>query len=119
MWQIIVSVALAVGIGLIGMFWSLADPRSDIKDIKNNYVTLREHNDLVTRMTDGFRRLEAESVEQRKELATKVETESHAHTDDATRAALVGRLDAMQRQIDLLISRSLIQPPPNASVPPR
>lgn len=115
MWQVIVSAALVLGLAIIAAFWALADPRADIRDIKSSYTTLREHNDLITRMDSNFKRIEENNRTVASQLASKVQVEEHNHADDAARSALIGRLDAMQRQIDLLISRSLIQPPPNVS----
>lgn len=85
--------------------------------ILSGYLTIREHNEFVTRYTQDVKRIEDTNREQSKQLANKVQVDEHAKTDAAMMGALHNRLNAMQAQIDLLIHRSLIQPPPNVSRP--
>jgi hypothetical protein len=118
-WQIGLSAMIATGLALLAAFWALADPRADIKEIKNNYLTLREHDEFVRRFTSDINRVEQTNREQAGEMARKVEVESHDRADADMRTAQDRRLDQMQRQIDLLLARSLIEPPPNLKGIPR
>jgi hypothetical protein len=111
---IVVLGAIAAG------FWQLADPRQDIKDTKanfNNYLTLREHEEFVRRFTSDITRIESVNLIQTRAMVTKSEAEAHAKADAAQSHAVELRLDAMQRQLDLLIQRSLA-PNPNGTRPP-
>ena len=113
LWHIGISAAIALGLALLAAFWALADPRADIKEIKNNYLTLREHEEFVRRFTADLARVEQDNRLQNSEMATRSEVVAHAHADDAIREEQSRRLDQMQKQIDLLMSRTLIEPPPN------
>jgi hypothetical protein len=117
--QIGISAAIALGLALITAFWSLADPRAEIKDIKSTYLTLREHEEFVTRFNADLTRAESNDRIAQQQMARKVDLDAHDRADDQFRTATRDRLDQMQRQIDLLISRSLIEPPPNVRGVPR
>jgi hypothetical protein len=102
-------------IAIIGGFWQLADPRAELRDIKTNYLSLREHDEFVRRFTADIARIERENREQDSQLVTKGQFDLHDKNDEKTYQLMVSRLAAMQAQIDLLMNRSLIQPPPNAT----
>lgn len=67
LWQIIV-VTLVPLIAVVGGFWSLADPRTDIRQIKLDYLTLREHLEFAQRATKDIERLQSENVAQQQSL---------------------------------------------------
>lgn len=52
---------LVVVLTVAGGFWSLADPRSDLKAIRESYLTLREHEEFVARFNKDITRLENEN----------------------------------------------------------
>lgn len=65
--QLIITVGLttlgAAG-AVVAAFWSLADPRSDIANIRTNYLTLREHAAFEVRVARDIARLEDENKRQ-------------------------------------------------------
>src|SRR5512143_29950 len=85
LWQMVLSAAIALGLALLAAFWALADPRQEIKDIKTNYLTLREHEEFVKRFTADIGRIEQTNRDQALQLATKVEVTEHSRTDETAR----------------------------------
>lgn len=57
-WQVAVSAAIAVGMAALTAFWSMADPRSEIKEIKSSYLSLREHNEYRSGVRRDIDRLD-------------------------------------------------------------
>lgn len=102
-WQMVLG-AVGLVLAIMGGLWSITDPRGDIKDIRTNYLSLREHEEFVRRFNSDLGKVESTA----REMPRRAEVDAHMKQ-------LGDRLTAMQAQIDLLISRSLIQPPPNAS----
>jgi hypothetical protein len=102
---------------MVGGFWSLADPRSEIRDIKSNYLTLREHESFVRRFEADVTRVEQNSRQEILDVAKKADLEAVREANGLVAKNLEKRLDLMQSQIDLLLARSLIQPPPNVQRP--
>ena len=105
---VLISGGIIVILAIIGVVWGLADPRSEIKEIKTNYLTLREHEEFVRRFNSDILRLQNEQSEMDKVIPRKEDV-----------AALQRELDSVHRQISLLIGRSLIEPPPNMQGKPK
>ncbi len=63
---------IVVLLTIMGGFWSLADPRSELKNIRENYLTIREHQEFQNRVTRDILRLESENQLQ----ASKAELEA-------------------------------------------
>ena len=99
----IISGMIIIAITVVGAIWRLADPRSDITSIKANYLSLREHEEFVSRFKADIQRLEAD-------LRDEQRTSVH-HSD---LEAIRDRFVLIQHQLDLLIERSLVEPPPTA-----
>src|SRR4051812_45038458 len=55
---IINSGAIALLIAIMAGFWSLADPRGEIKSIRDNYLSLREHNVFAERLQQDIARID-------------------------------------------------------------
>ncbi len=78
---IIISTVVVV-LTIIGGFWSLADPRTELKAIRDNYLTIREHQEFQNRVTRDIQRLEAENqVQASKTELNAVVTERRAELD--------------------------------------
>ena len=116
-WSIVASTMVLL-IAIVGGFWQLADPRADIKDIKSQYLSLREHEEFVRRFQADVSRVEKVNTEQSRNMATKSELAAQLHANEMVNATLMKRIDAMQATIDMLIQRSMVQPPPNVSRQP-
>jgi hypothetical protein len=92
---------------MIGGFWSLADPRNDIRDIKTSYLTLREFEGFVRRFETDVTRVETASRQQISDVAKKADLDAVKDANALTASNLEKRLDLQQRTIDLLLERSL------------
>ena len=115
-WQSFISTGVLL-VAIIGGFWSVADPRSELRDIKTSYLTLREFEGFVRRFETDITRVETASRQQISDVAKKADLDAVRDANSLVAHNLEGRLDQMQREIDLLVSRSLIQPPPNVQKP--
>jgi predicted nucleic acid-binding Zn-ribbon protein len=98
----IISGIVVIGLAIVGAFWALADPRSEIKDIKARYLTVREHLDLVNRINTDIERID--------QLAQRLQVDSLNQKD---LKALHREIDDLKQQIKTLMNRSLIDPPPH------
>lgn len=85
-WQVVIATISAVFL-LVAGFWYLADPRqaiaelrsfftAEIKDIRGNYLSIREHEAFITRHTNDIQRVEKENADERKELVSRREFEA-------------------------------------------
>jgi len=62
--QIVISAGIALSLALLAAFWALADPRAEIKNIRENFLTIREHNEFQARVKSDISRLEDENRHQ-------------------------------------------------------
>lgn len=62
--QIVISAVIALGLALVTAIWSLADPRAEIRTIRETYLTLREHNEYREGIKEDIHRLESRYGEQ-------------------------------------------------------
>jgi hypothetical protein len=115
-WQTIAPTVILL-IAIVAGFWQLADPRADIKDIRLSYLSLREHEEFVRRFQSDIARIETEQRDQNHLMATKTEMTAQLHAAEQVTSMIQKRIDDLQHQVDLLVQRSLIQPPPNVSQP--
>lgn len=115
-WQLIVLTIgpmIAIGAG----FWSLADPRSELRQIKLDYLTIREHMEFATRTSKDIEHLQQDSIAQAERfLSTREFSEFRARvTKDidrleaqivaanvalATIRELTAKTDALSSRID-------------------
>lgn len=112
-WQIIVSAAVLLALALIGAFWSLADPRADIKaiqtDIITHYLTIREHLEFRERVAQDIKRVEDENRLQNSTTLTKEQfrtwADLHMNALKATDAALKREIDSIVIRLDRVNDR--------------
>ena len=102
---IIVTIIVTVGLAVLAAFWQLSVPRNDIKtlrdDLRNNYLTIREHEEFIRRVTADLVRVEQENRDQNEHNATKAQLENHEKSDEMLSHERDKRLEQMQRQIDI------------------
>jgi len=67
-----ISAIIALGVGLLTAFWSLADPRAEIKIIRDTYLTIREHAEYRDGVRSDLDRLR----ERDKDFMTRSEVET-------------------------------------------
>lgn len=60
----VITILIMIGVAVLGAFYTLIDPRSDIKDIRASYLSLREHLAFETRVARDIVRLEGENAKQ-------------------------------------------------------
>lgn len=56
--QVAISAGVVLALALVAAFWALADPRSEIKSIRENFLTIREHNEYRDAVKEDLRRIE-------------------------------------------------------------
>jgi uncharacterized protein YhaN len=138
----IASIILA----LIGLFWSVANPRDDIKQIKQELqseidqlsrekLTLAEHHEYVTRKDKDTDRLDGEINTMRAQVVPREEHVQHwkeqddrfdtlrdqvaALTKEVNGSWDVGKqLDNLQREIDILRDHAVAAPRPGVATTP-
>lgn len=59
-----ITVVVTVGLAVLAAFWQLSDPRSEIKTIREGYLSVREHNEFAARIAADIKRLEDENRRQ-------------------------------------------------------
>lgn len=62
--QIVATGVVTIGLAILAAFWAYADPRAEIRSIKDNYLTVREHQEFQTRVARDITRLEQENKHQ-------------------------------------------------------
>src|SRR4051812_38179868 len=87
------SGAIALLIAMFTGFWSLADPRGELKNIRENYLTLREHIEFASRLQLDTVRLDKVNNEQWRELLPMNEWNSWKVAHDQAVARLYKQLD--------------------------
>jgi hypothetical protein len=133
-------------LALFGLFWSVANPRDDIKSIKQELqaeidqlsrdkLTLAEHHEYVTRMDKETDRLDGEINTMRVGVVPREEHAQHWKEQDARFDALrdqvtaltkevngswdVGKqLDNLQREIDVLRDHPVANPKQGVATTP-
>lgn len=81
-WQVIITAGLAIAGAMLAAFWSLADPRAEIKLIRDTYLSIREHSEFAARVAADIRRLEEDNKNQ----------------------ATTARLEALHKEMEALFS---------------
>lgn len=95
---IIIS-TVVVMLTIAGGFWSLADTRPDLKDIRINYLTLREHEEFVTRFNKDIQRLESENQRQNDQFQTLLNARESKETSERNLAYMEKRLDDILSEV--------------------
>jgi len=99
-WQLIIVVCLttlgAAG-AVVGAFWSLADPRAEVRAIRENYLTLREHEEFVRRFNSDIARIEGENRTQ----ISRTEVETVWKRRAAELAEMHKQLDDLRGELQL------------------
>ena len=107
----IISILVVVSLAVLGAFWQLSDPRGDIKDIRANYLTVREHNEFTTRIARDVARIEEENNRQNARMLAAETFQAWEKENAATVAEINKRLDdkvsrsdieALSRQVEVL-----------------
>lgn len=79
---IIISTAVVM-LTIVGGFWSLADPRAELKNIRDNYLSIREHEEFVRRFDRDVERLDHLQVQlHRDKLDTTTAENLHKSLDN-------------------------------------
>jgi len=77
---VVITVIVTIGLAVLGAFWQLSDPRSEIKrlneDLHSNYLTIREHQEFQARIAKDISRLEAEQILQNQSLVQRSEADA-------------------------------------------
>ena len=98
-WQIVISATIALGLALLTAFWSLADPRAEIKNIEanisQNYLTIREHAEYRDRIQKDILRLEEQNDQQAGKMQVQADIQWLRQEIDQLRR----EMEAMQRDI--------------------
>ncbi len=68
---IIISTMLLL-FAIIGAFWSVADPRKDLDQIRKNYLTVREHEQFVMQSEKDSNRLDRQIKDERTALELRL-----------------------------------------------
>lgn len=59
-----ITIVVTVGLAVLAAFWQLSDPRNEIKNIREGYLSVREHNEFAARIAADIKRLEDENRRQ-------------------------------------------------------
>ncbi len=94
-WGLVAPAVIATVVSLVAAFWSLADPRNEIRRIETDYLQIREHNEFRDRVRQDLERIEQENVRQNKVGLTR-------HEAMEVWAQRRSELDEMRRRIDAL-----------------
>ncbi len=104
-WASIISTIIAL-VAVVGGFWSLADPRADIKDIRQSFLTLREHAEFVSRfdrdllrIESDHRRFQEDLIQLRRETMTKPDFAAFQHERDNQRAQTQKQLETLEEML--------------------
>jgi hypothetical protein len=73
---VLMTVVVTIGLAVLGAFWQLSDPRFEIRDIKSNYLTIREHQEFQARLDRDIKRLETMEADQNANFVTKREMDN-------------------------------------------
>jgi hypothetical protein len=96
--QIAISATIALGIALITAFWSLADPRADIKSIKDGYLSIREHDEFKSRVERTLAELAAQNLNQNQVFMSKAEFERWKGERDVYIRLIQREIEEVQKQ---------------------
>lgn len=103
--EIVASSVIAVGVAMLSVFWSLADPRADIKALRaefTNYLTIREHNEFRERVHQDRLRLEQQNERQVGREEFLGWARAHEDRDREVVSSLRREIDGLQKQVDHL-----------------
>lgn len=108
--SLINSGAIALLIAMFTGFWSLADPRSELKNIRDTYLSLREHNEFASRVQLDVARVDKVNNEQWRELLTMREWNTWKAERDAAVAVTQKRLEniVLRPELDLVIAKQQV-----------
>lgn len=96
------SGAIALIVAVLAGFWSLADPRSDLKNIRDTYLSLREHNEFTARVLLDVTRIEKVNAEQWNDLLTLREWNVWKGQNDISTGLSQKRLDGLITRDELI-----------------
>src|SRR3954470_20279614 len=100
------SGAIALIVAMLAGFWSLADPRGDLRSIRDTYLTLREHNEFAGRLLLDATRNDKVNENQWRELLTVREWNLWRAQNDMTIAMLQKHLEGVINRDELAIYAS-------------
>lgn len=104
------SGAIALLIAMFTGFWSLADPRGELKTIRESYLSLREHNEFAARVQMDVVRVDKVNNEQWRELLTMREWTTWRAERDAAVAVTQKRFETVvtKAELDAFVSRQQV-----------
>jgi hypothetical protein len=104
------SGAIALLIAMFAGFWSLADPRGELKTIRESFLTLREHNEFAARVQLDTVRLDKVNGEQWRELVTMREWLVWKADREASLNLVQKHLDGvvMRPELEALVAKQTI-----------
>lgn len=103
-WQLIGATISVIGLMVLAGWTIVTYTGQNIKavadDLKANYVTTREHNDLVNRINREVARADADNNRNEREIKTVHETTLPRTEFEIWQRERTRTIDAMQKQID-------------------
>jgi hypothetical protein len=87
---------------ILGGFWSLADPRGELKSIRDSYLTVREHEEFVHRFNKDITRIETENRLQEEHFQTLLNARQSKDAADQATIRLEKRIDDLVTELRAL-----------------